>query len=55
MRIALAHLDSAVAEYALQPEDVSALHHVMAGERMAAMWVIWPGVFKPVRRGGSVH
>jgi hypothetical protein len=32
MRIAPGHLDSAVAEYALQPEDVSALHHVLAGQ-----------------------
>lgn len=35
VRIAHGHLDVAVAQDALQSDDVPALHHVMAGEGVA--------------------
>lgn len=35
MRIPHRHSDIAMAKYALQGEDITAIHHVMAGEGVA--------------------
>jgi len=40
MRIAHGHLDIAVTQDALQGEDVSALHHVVAGEDQPSREVV---------------
>lgn len=47
--VAHGHLDIAVAQDALQGEDVAALHHVVAGEGVSQDVGQLAGVWRPVR------